>query len=151
MDAFLYQLAFEWMSADLEALAFLTADRFLQFWNPMPHRSSVSESTGQKLFRCVVGVWYSIVLGMMLLSTLLSGRKIFQAPLVWPLLICGVITAIHLFYWSNMRMRAPVMPCVAVFASLGMLSVWSFVRERLKKGIAKTRIMVAERLQCGDL
>ena len=151
MDGFLYQLAFEWMSADLEVLCFLTADRFLQFWNPMPHRSSVSESTGQKLFRCVVGVWYSIVLGMMLLSTLLSGRKIFQAPLVWPLLICGVITAIHLFYWSNMRMRAPVMPCVAVFASLGMLSVWSFVRERLKKGIAKTRIKVAGRLQCGDL
>jgi hypothetical protein len=50
-----------------------------------------------------------------------------------------------------MRMRAPVMPCVAVFASLGMLSVLSFVREQLKKGIAKTRIKVAGRLQCGDL
>jgi 4-amino-4-deoxy-L-arabinose transferase-like glycosyltransferase len=151
MDRFLYQLAFEWITADLEAFYFLTADRFLQFWNPTPHRSGMTESSGQKLFRWGVGAWYSVVLGMMLLSTFLSGKKIFQAPLVWPLLICLVITAIHLFYWSNMRMRAPVMPCVAVFASMGILSVWSFVCERLRKGVTHPRILVAEGLQCGDL
>jgi hypothetical protein len=38
------------------------------------------------------------------------------------LLIAG-FTAVHLVYWSNARMRAPVMPAVAVLAAAGCARV----------------------------
>jgi hypothetical protein len=36
---------------------------------------------------------------------------------VWGVLLCVAFTGVHAFYWSNLRMRAPLMPFVAVVAA----------------------------------
>jgi hypothetical protein len=36
---------------------------------------------------------------------------------VWGVLLCVVFTGVHTFYWSNLRMRAPLMPFVACVAA----------------------------------
>ena len=151
MDALLYELAVKWIREDPQGFLFLTADRFLQFWNPLPHPTSRVESGKQTAVRTLVGVWYAAIFVMMLLCVLLLGRRLFKAPLAWPLIVCVIISGIHLFFWSNMRMRAPVMPCICVFASLGMVSVWRYVLAIFQKDPVIKSNAVAAGLQCEEI
>jgi hypothetical protein len=38
---------------------------------------------------------------------------------MWGILLALVFTAVHTFYWTNIRMRAPLMPAVAIAAAAG--------------------------------
>jgi 4-amino-4-deoxy-L-arabinose transferase-like glycosyltransferase len=40
---------------------------------------------------------------------------------LWGFLLVGCLMAGHLVYWTDMRMRAPIMPVVAIFAASGLL------------------------------
>lgn len=78
----------------------------------------------QERERLIIGIWYGIwftmaVLGMLWLREALTSR-------VWlmPILLVLTLTAIHVIYWSNMRMRAPMMPVVY------MLACWPLMRAR---------------------
>ena len=133
MNAYLYQLGIEWIQADPGAFAFLTMDRFVQFWNPMPHTSGPDESPLRARMRHLVGLWYGFVFGVAMIALLALGGRAVESPLIWPVVMCVLFTAIHLLFWSNLRMRAPVMPCVSVFAALGIVAVWSLACERMKK------------------
>jgi hypothetical protein len=42
------------------------------------------------------------------------------APWLPGLLMAGCLTAIHAVYWSDMRMRAPLMPLVALLAAYAL-------------------------------
>ena len=44
-------------------------------------------------------------------------RKLLQPPWIWGVLLCVAFTAVHTFYWTNLRMRAPLMPFVALVAA----------------------------------
>ena len=46
--------------------------------------------------------------------------KIFAAPWVWGTLLVLSITGVHAFYWTNMRMRAPLIGVVALAAAYGL-------------------------------
>ena len=51
----------------------------------------------------------------------------------WMLPLCLILnfTLVHLVYWSNMRMRAPLVPLIALIAARG-LSTW-FDRRKVNK------------------
>ena len=54
-----------------------------------------------------------------------------------PLLLILALTAVHAVYWSNLRMRAPVMPMVAALAAVGFLgrgSKWGEQRSQGNQG-----------------
>jgi len=40
---------------------------------------------------------------------------------LWGLLLAGSFTAVHAVYWSNIRMRAPLMPLVALAATAAIM------------------------------
>jgi len=40
---------------------------------------------------------------------------------LWGFLLVGCLLAGHVVYWTDMRMRAPVMPLVALLAASGVL------------------------------
>ena len=72
----------------------------------------------------VIGIWYGCwfvmaVAGVFWLREALTSR-------VWlmPILLVLSLTAIHMIYWSNMRMRAPMMPVVY------MLACWPLMTTR---------------------
>jgi hypothetical protein len=44
-----------------------------------------------------------------------------RALWIWGVLLCVVFTGVHTFYWSNLRMRAPLMPFVALVAGAALL------------------------------
>jgi hypothetical protein len=93
--------------------------RMSQLWSPLPNRLTAEESTGRRLMRYAVASWYCGVYLLAAVGIWQLRWKVIQPPWVWGVLLCLVFTGVHTFYWSNLRMRAPLMPfvaCVAVAA-----------------------------------
>jgi 4-amino-4-deoxy-L-arabinose transferase-like glycosyltransferase len=80
------------------------------FWSVLPR-------SGPELFRPVVAVFYS---GLFLLA-LVGMARIRWHPDWQPLLVVVVVlTLIHVLLWSNMRLRAPIEPLLALWAARGI-------------------------------
>ena len=115
-DEFLYAEAKAVMLENPGTLAMACVYRVGQLWSPMPNKLSAEESTGRRVLRYTVAAWYC---GVYLLAAVGVWRlrwKVIQPPWVWGVLFCVVFTGVHTFYWSNLRMRAPLMPFVALVA-----------------------------------
>jgi len=70
------------------------------------------------------GVYVLAAIGVWRLSRGSVGKAhpttLFQPPWIWGVLVVLAFTAVHTFYWTNLRMRAPLMPFVAIVAAAGM-------------------------------
>jgi hypothetical protein len=53
-----------------------------------------------------------------------------------PLLMVGAFMGVHLIYWTNTRMRAPIEPVIAVLAAVGACRAWSAIRPDDARGIS---------------
>lgn len=96
--------------------------RLGQLWSPLPNRLTAEESTGRSLLRYAVAAWYC---GVYLLAAVGVWRlrwSLFKPSWVWGVLLCLVFTGVHTLYWSNLRMRSPLMPFVACVAAAALLS-----------------------------
>jgi hypothetical protein len=94
--------------------------RITQLWSPLPNKLTADESTGRRLLRYGTAAWY---VGVYLLAAVGVWRlrwRLFTQPWVWGVLLCFAFTAVHTLYWCNLRMRAPLMPFVALVAATGV-------------------------------
>lgn len=137
MDRYAAQLAKETMVARPSVFVQSCLARLGWLWAWWPQQSAVGDAS-----KIAIGSFYALesLLALWGLGTLFrmyctslshrSGRT------VWWFWLPGLATmftlsAIHAIYWSNMRMRAPAIPAVALLASLGMLQMLrGFVRWR---------------------
>src|SRR5690606_15403116 len=106
--------------------AYSSLVRLTMFWRPMPHAVSAEESILRTAARYLVGGWYVVQFALVLLG-LYHLRREFRNPLwVAALALMVSFTLVHLLYWSNMRMRAPLVPILAVLACAGveLLANW---------------------------
>jgi hypothetical protein len=62
-----------------------------------------------------------------------SGGPLLRPRWVWGVLLCVVFTGVHTFYWSNLRMRAPLMPFVALVAGAAFCSRQGAAADRSPK------------------
>ena len=90
-----------------------------RLWSPLPHQISSDETTARRLARYAVGVWYLVelslaTLGVVLVLSGFPSRESLYRTWLWGLLLAVSFTAVHAVYWSNIRMRAPLMPVVAL-------------------------------------
>jgi hypothetical protein len=97
--------------------------RFVSFWNIVPSGPAAADVS--PFVRYGTGAYYAVVFGLALVGTV---KVLCTAAARWmPLvLLIASFSAVHLVYWSNVRMRAPVMPAVALLAaaaSIGTRSV----------------------------
>lgn len=128
-----------WMSAQArrhireEPLTFLRAMglRVRRLWNVAPLGAAASQYP--RWVGWMVGVWYSALFLTAFLGTLRGARheqvathlvsrepSVGTEPQSWwaPLfLLLASVTLVHSVYWSNARMRAPLMPAVCVLAA----------------------------------
>ncbi|MEX2173968.1 MAG: hypothetical protein WD872_06365, partial [Pirellulaceae bacterium] len=119
-DAAYANLASQNMQRDPAGCALASLYRIGQLWSPLPHKLTADESTGRMLLRHLTAAWYC---GVYLLSAVGAWRlrwKLVQQPWLWGVLLCLAFTAVHTLYWSNLRMRAPLMPFVALVAAAGL-------------------------------
>ena len=83
----------------------------------MPYKLTADESTLRRLLRYATCGWYCGVYLLVAGGLWQLRWKLFRPPWIWGLLLCLVFTAVHTFYWTNMRMRAPLMPFLGLVAA----------------------------------
>ena len=120
-DRFAYQVAFHSMRAEPTSFAWSCLVRLGRLWSPLPHQLKPDESFSTRLLRYAAGAWYLVVLGMAGVGCWRKKSSWMSDPWIWGLLLCLAFSLVHVFYWSQIRMRAPLMPFVYL-AALSCLS-----------------------------
>lgn len=96
-----------------------------RLWGLTPHQ-------GPNMVRYAVGLWYLTFFILVLLGTgkiVISWHKkgfwcrTGQTVWLWGAILIVSTTAIHILFWSNMRMRAPLVPILALVAVMGLASM----------------------------
>ena len=82
-------------------------------WALWPHDGSIGAS------EVLIGVWYAVIFWCAYVGLQHVGYTRSYRHWLIGLTLVFSLTAVHAFYWSNMRMRAPAMPCVILLAVLG--------------------------------
>ncbi len=128
-DRWAYRRALSCIRNDTGMFAYACTVRVGRLWGLMPHQIEHSESTVTCLMRCAVGLWYISVFALGVIGMCSLGKRLWRLPWVWGVLLCLAFTAMHAVYWSNLRMRAPLMPVVCMAAAAG--AKW-LTRKRLE-------------------
>lgn len=96
------------------------------FWGLVPHHVSGPERWSDRALRYSVGLFYGVEFLLALLGLAAQGSRCWRAPWLWALLAATAFTAVHAVYWSNLRMRAPLMPMAACAAAAGAAFCWQW-------------------------
>ncbi len=90
--------------------------RIRSLWSPTP-QGEASGSTPSRLVR-MVAYYYTAILGIFAISVVLNTSLLCQGKCFpwWPLLaLVLTVQGVHLVYWTNARMRAPIVPVISLF------------------------------------
>ena len=143
-DRLAYAEAWQTIRREPGTFAYSCLVRLGRLWSPLPHQVTADETPLRRLSRYAVALWY--VLEFLLAAVGLwrigndecrmmndelraqqagihhSSFIIHHSPSwLWGLLLVACLTAVHAVFWTDMRMRAPVMPVVALAAAAGAL------------------------------
>jgi hypothetical protein len=129
-DRIYYELAKHTISESPDMFAWSCVVRACYLWSPLPQRTTEGESMLRRLARYAVGVWYLAVYALALAGLARLRLAALKTSWIWGILLCVAFTALHAVYWSNLRMRAPLMPVVALAAAQGAAVVASRFRRR---------------------
>ena len=122
-DRLARQLALKTMRADPAGFARATGVRLGRFWSLSPHTTAHTAGHPARLelasTRWLIASWYLAEFAMALggLAAVASGRN--RATWLAGVLLVVVLSVVHSVYWSDLRMRAPAMPVIALLAAAG--------------------------------
>ncbi|ASV73637.1 conserved hypothetical protein-putative transmembrane protein [Thermogutta terrifontis] len=126
-DQLAYRRAWQTIRGQPGMFLYACAYRLLQLWRPVPHQLDPHEPISVQLARWAVGVFYlaEYLFGLLGLLVVISEARPAKNPSAWSLAVWGLGLAItlslaHIFYWTNIRMRAPLVPVLAVWAAVGI-------------------------------
>jgi hypothetical protein len=97
--------------------------RLWRFWSPLAMQLAPWESRVVRLVRYAAALWYLAVFTLAVIGARRIGRGLFRTPWLWGILLYASFTLVHALYWSDMRMRAPLMPVVAMLAAVGIAGI----------------------------
>jgi hypothetical protein len=90
--------------------------RLGRLWSPLPHQTD-GRSRSQVV---LVGVFYSFIYVAIVFAICRLGRSVFSSSW-WPIWTLAItLSVVHAIYWSNLRMRAPIVPALAVVAAVAI-------------------------------
>jgi hypothetical protein len=112
-----YRRARETIQQHPDIFAAACGYRLRQLWSPLPHQLSANESSTRRALRFATCAWYCSVYALAFVGVWRLQWSLFRPPWIWGVLLCLAFTAVHTFYWTNLRMRAPLMPFVAIIAA----------------------------------
>lgn len=91
--------------------------RVARLWSPLPQQTP---DRGWPVVIAVAGFYCLLYLAVLIgLWRIGSGVRRYSWWPVWTLVIS--LTLVHAIYWSNLRMRAPAIPALAILASASLL------------------------------
>jgi 4-amino-4-deoxy-L-arabinose transferase-like glycosyltransferase len=119
LDRWHYAEALATIRAQPGMFAWSSLVRLGRLWQPAPHRVDAPKGSRRLWVRRAVGGWYLLEYALAAIGLWGLGRLLIRPPWLWGTLLCGGFSLVHLVYWSNMRMRSPLLPVVALLAAAG--------------------------------
>lgn len=113
------EYALAWQSIRNAPTAFLRACAFRlsRLWGLMPLPSSAEATPAARIARWIIAGYYAVVLLLTAagLAAVVRRRRLLD----WlpGLLLVACFTVVHTLYWADMRMRAPLVPIIALLAA----------------------------------
>jgi hypothetical protein len=90
--------------------------RVYRLWTPLPYAAE-QRALWQRL---AIGAYYTLLYAAALLGLAKMGSRL-RSSIWWPIpALLLALTLVHAVYWSNMRMRAPAIPAIAMLAGLSL-------------------------------
>ncbi len=109
-DRVLRDQAVVWSRANPRAFGRCMLARFLRFWSVAPSREVYGARARWLTAAWTIPFWAAAIAGIW-------SRRWLSCPGLLVVLIPASLAVVHLVYWTDMRMRAPAIPALAVLAS----------------------------------
>lgn len=122
-DRCAYHLAWKAIRAEPTMFVWSCAVRVTRFWRWLPHRIHDRESGGARIVRYAVASWYALQSGLIVLGLGKLRKRWHQPPWSFALCLFLIFTVLHAFYWSDMRMRTPLIPALNLLATVGVATL----------------------------
>lgn len=119
-DRRLYDLARQTIREQPAMFLYASVLRLGNLWSPLAHRIDPHETRRGAAMRWTVAAWYVISFIMMGAGIVRLRFKLFAQPWLWGTLCVLTFMLVHSIYWTNMRMRAPLTPIIALVAAAGV-------------------------------
>ncbi|HEX5444108.1 MAG TPA: glycosyltransferase family 39 protein [Pirellulales bacterium] len=116
-DRWAYGQALKNIRAEPAMFAWSCVVRAGRLWNVLPHQLTPDEPLSRRGLRYAVAIGYAVELALAGIGAWFLRKKLWRQPLVWSTLLVLSLTAVHAVYWSDMRMRAPLVPVVCLVAA----------------------------------
>jgi hypothetical protein len=110
-----YAAANRFIYDDPARAAQIAAYEMVRFWRAVPH-------TAHGAAGAVLGVFFLVTVGLAAVGAYASWRKRPTAALV--VYVLAAETLVHAWYWSDIRMRVPFHPLMAVLAAAGLATLF---------------------------
>jgi len=124
-DQWMYQRAKHNIAEQPAAFVSASILRLKRLWNTSPLTNS--SLLTNPLVKWGISGYYILILFGCFSGVFLSiwNKEKKWAPLIWLILS---FTVVHLFYWTNMRMRAPLVPAIALLSIYGWSQIGRFFK-----------------------
>jgi 4-amino-4-deoxy-L-arabinose transferase-like glycosyltransferase len=113
-DRFAYEVAKYHISQQPKLFARSVVRRVGKLWSPLPN-------TGRVLQRLAVGGWYLTLFIVVFGFSVRQSNQWLTTPMKLGIVMILAFTLVHAVYWSDMRMRAPLMPTLYLAAALALI------------------------------
>lgn len=102
--------------------------RLTRLWGLLPRQ--VEGAGRSNALRYATAAWYLAEFILAAAGLVVLRTRVLRSPWVWGLLLAAVFTAVHAVYWTDMRMRAPLVPFIALLAAAGAAAAAERFRRR---------------------
>jgi hypothetical protein len=137
-----YDEAWKNIRAEPGMFAYACLVRVARLFSPFPHQTEPHEGRLTRMLRYAAAAWYLAELPLALAGVVAVGLAWRAAPAragtspwapwLWAGLLVLTFTGVHALYWTDLRMRAPLMPAMALAAASGAAWLAGAIRCRCR-------------------
>jgi len=120
-DRFAYEVAKYHISHQPKLFARSIVRRVGKLWSPLPNTGASNTSSGRFIQRLAVGGWYLTLFVVVFWFSVRQSNQWLTTPMKLGIVMILAFTLVHAVYWSDMRMRAPLMPTLYLAAALALI------------------------------
>jgi predicted outer membrane lipoprotein len=95
--------------------------RLSRLWGVLPQQ--VAGARRSDVLRYAAAAWYLAEFALVAAGLAVLRTRVLRSPWLWGTLLAAAFTAVHAVYWTDMRMRAPLVPFIALLAARGAAAI----------------------------
>ena len=114
--------------ADPAGCFLAAAYRLSRLWGVAPQAIASPEPAAQRMQRLLVSIWYGALLLAAVVWLIALANSSCTPAWSSALLACLAFSLVHLAYWCDLRMRAPLAPILCLLAAWGLSALFRWRR-----------------------